>query len=70
MELSRTMESQQFERSDVPIEDDEEQCSQLTICRVLRSEEAKRVMRDGQYTEDIDGIGEEVEPVAEVVPEG
>lgn len=68
-ELSRTMESQQFERSDVPIEDDEEQCSQLTVCRVLRSEEAERVMRDGRYTEDVDGNCEEVQPVAEVAQE-
>ena len=53
----------------MPIEDDEEQYSQLTVCRVLRSEEAERVMRDGQYMADIDGIGEEVKPVAEVVLE-
>ena len=40
-ELLRIMLLQQFERSNVPIEDIEEQCSQLTVCRVLRSEEVE-----------------------------
>jgi hypothetical protein len=67
-ELSRTMASQQFEKSDMTSEDDE-QCSQITECRILRTEEALRLMRDGRYTEEMEEINEGVEPEVELVQE-